>query len=367
MLKKVTFCLMAVLGSVSALAGHADDMALPTASGVNLMAPHQEGSWSFGVQANYFEPNYDFNYAYSIDQESSAPNTFNNNSYSVDPDYEWGWGVDVTYHFPGEGRDVTASFTQLHTSEHDSASTLSDGGSPDRFYGTGPIFAGSDVFPDLQNSFDTVSGHVDADYDAVDLTFGQLITIGDRITLHPFAGGRFADIDYKASADYTGHFLNSSPPDNVVFEEESFAGQEFKSEFRGVGPRLGSDAAVNLGSGFSLGATLGVSLLVGDMDNSFTSYFADTPSSLPASDDYQYHDFDTHNDTRVVPEADAKVNAMYHRDFNNGYGMGFEVGYQVTNYWDVIDSSQTDFYDTTDHHSNFSMQGPYARVQLDVA
>ena len=50
MTKKIT-----VLGS--ALAAHGDDMMLPAASGVNLMAPHQEGSWSFGVQANYFEPN----------------------------------------------------------------------------------------------------------------------------------------------------------------------------------------------------------------------------------------------------------------------------------------------------------------------
>ena len=363
MLKKLSVCLIAILGCGAALAAHGDDMALPTASGVNLMAPHQEGSWSFGVEANYFKPNYDFNYATSSHQDAASPAVFDNKVYSVDPDYEWGWGVDVTYHFPGEGRDVTASFTQLHTSEHDSATTQDQ--NVDHFFGTGPIYRSeSGPFPNLFNTFDAVSGHVDADYDAVDLTFGQLITIGDRITLHPFAGARYADIDYKASADYQGFFSLIRS-----FGVEDAAGQEFKSEFDGVGPRLGSDASVNLGCGFSLGATLGVSLLVGDMDNSFSAYSAHSNSfnTPPLASQYEYHNFDTHNDTRVVPEADAKVNAAYHRDFNNGYGMGFEVGYQVTNYWDVIDNSQESLFDTTSDHSNFSMQGPYARIQLDVA
>lgn len=355
MFKKLTVCLLAVLGSASALAAHGDDMALPTASGVNLMAPHQEGSWSFGVQANYFEPNYDFNYANSVDTEQVSPSVFDNKVYSVDPDYEWGWGVDVTYHFPGEGRDVTASFTQLNTSESDHGNTATD--DADSFTGSGPIF-NDDLDNSIGQSYDQVSGHVDADYDAVDLTFGQVITIGDRIMLHPFAGGRYADIDYKASANYVS---SSTSGDEVI------AGQEFKSQFQGVGPRLGSDAAVNLGGGFSLGATLGVSLLVGDMDNSYSAFTSASGAVPPQATGYSYYDYDTHNDTRVVPEADAKVNAKYHADFNNGYGMGFEVGYQVTNYWDVIDSSQEDLFDTTSHHNNFSMQGPYARVQLDVA
>ena len=60
---KITLILLGLgLLSGSALAGSDSDVALPTASEVNLTAPNQEGSWSFGAQANYFEPSSNFNY-----------------------------------------------------------------------------------------------------------------------------------------------------------------------------------------------------------------------------------------------------------------------------------------------------------------
>jgi hypothetical protein len=68
-----------------------------------------------------------------------------------------------------------------------------------------------------------------------------------------------------------------------------------------------------------------------------------------------------------VPEADAKLAAAYDMDFNNGYGLGLEVGYQVTNYFDAVQDNTVSTLDTSTQYNNFFMQGPYARVELNVA
>lgn len=353
MLKKVTFGLIAVLGSVSALAGHGNDMPMP--SGVNLMAPHQEGSWSFGAQANYFEPNNDFNYALAS-QGTFVPatdtTTFDTKTHSVNADYDWGWGVDVTYHFPGEGRDVTLAFTQLNSSDSDSVSTAPGG----------VTFIGQPGVGNPFNAYDAATGHVDTNYDSADLTFGQVITAGSRITLHPFAGLRYAYIDYKATGTYSDSDVNVGEREQALTDLDT---QTLKSTFNGIGPRLGSDAAVNLGGGFSLRGTLGVSLLVGSMDVDTDYDSKNYSSGILTSEFILNHDVETN--TRVVPEADAKLSAMYHTDFNNGYGLGFEAGWQVTNYFDAIENNSFSTFDTSTEYTNFFMQGPYARIQLDVA
>ena len=359
MIKKITIALIATLGSASALAGNIDNTPLPTNSGLNLIAPHQEGSWSFGLQANYFEPNNDFNYAVVTDSVSNSTNTVTQNqtkTAAVGTDYNWGWGADITYHFPGDGRDVTLAFTQLNTSSSDSVDVSNN---PAAFLmPTGSVSG----FNRFVQSYNESSGEVKTNYDSADLTFGQVIAIGSRITLHPFAGARYAYINYKASAAYTDLELNN----NNVLAPDAIASQTLKSKFQGAGPRLGSDAAVNLGAGFSLRTTLGVSLLAGsmDIDNTFDSAFYDGTGALIRSTT-NYHDVESN--TRVVPEADAKLSAMYDMDFNNGYALGLEVGYQVTNYFDAIQDSVISTVDTSTNYTNFFMQGPFARLQLDVA
>ena len=360
MIKKITIALIAILGSASALAGNVDNTPLPTNSGVNLMAPHQEGSWSFGLQANYFQPNNDFNYAVGQQSVTNLNNVQTNDvrTYAVDSNNDWGWGADITYHFPGDGRDVTLAFTQLNTSDSNSVDKEDAGLTNLNATGT-PAVNGLRGF-----NYDSASGKVKTNYDAVDLTFGQIITAGNRITLHPFAGLRYAYINYKATADYQVVVTNGGSEPTSELEKDS---QTLKSTFSGAGPRLGSDAAVNLGSGFSLRGTLGVSLLVGsmDVDSGYTTATYNLPEYTLNNSTETDHTVDTN--TRVVPEADAKLAAMYHMDFNNGYGLGFEAGYQVTNYFNAIQNNTVSTVDTSTEYTDFFMQGPYARVQLDVA
>lgn len=326
MIKKITFSLLAILGCTSVFAAHADETPLPAPvnSNVNLVAPSQEGSWSFGVQANYLQANTAFNYA--VENTPLADGNYQTKVQTVNADYNWGWGADVTYHFAGNGRDVTLAYTQLNTSN-------------------------SDVVTDA-------SATVKSNYKAADLSFGQLIAIGDRISLHPFAGLRYTDIDYKTSAQN-----NSRSADGTFIE--TINSQNAESEFQGVGPRFGSDVAVNLGGGFSLQGTLGMSLLVGNMNPSLSYNTLYSTGISPTTSVDTNVDMDS--STRVVPETDAKLGALYTIDFNSGYALGIEAGYQVSNYFNAVQNSSGSMTDTSTEYSNFFLQGPYARLQLDIA
>lgn len=341
MLRKVTLGLLALGVTASALAAHPGDVTLPAAqSGVNLTAPEQMGYWSFGVEALYFQPGgHDNNYVQTeTEQDVGIVDNEYDNTHSVDNDNDWGFRADVTYHFAGYGRDATLSYTHLDSDDSDSIS---------------PIFTTDDdgVF--------TASGKADNDYDAVDLTFGQMIDVGTRVHLHPFAGVRYADIDVKNTAY-----------DQFVDNEENTIDQDtdtLKSEFTGVGPRFGSDAEVTLGGGFSLVGRVGVSALIGDQDNKRTeteNFYTDGGETL-SSVDNEYHTQDDH--TRVVPEIDARIGAKYGMNFNQGTGLAFEVGYEATDYINAVDVSSVSYWDHTTHDSDYTLQGPYVRVQLDLA
>ena len=172
-----------------------------------------------------------------------------------------------------------------------------------------------------------------------------------------------AYIDYKATGEYAG--IDQTQSFNKVVGEQSI-----KSNFQGAGPRLGSDAMVNLGNGFSLKGTLGVSLLVGEFDAEDSAAFTEiyVSGTYMAVQSISTYDHDVDTSTRVVPEADAKLAAMYHTEFNQGYGVGFEVGYQVTNYFNaIVNNTVDDTVSTSTQYTDFFMQGPYVRIQLDVA
>lgn len=86
------------------------------------------------------------------------------------------------------------------------------------------------------------------------------------------------------------------------------------------------------------------------------------------------------SETRVIPEIDGRLGLNYMYTFDSNMALSFEAGWQATNYFNVV----TDQYPVTaglfnsgvassvgnqhyDSTSNFGLQGPYARIQLDVA
>jgi hypothetical protein len=345
MTKRITLALAMIGLSVSAFAGApGNQVAMP--SGVNLIAPDSVGVWSFGIEALYMMPgNRDYQYGSLNTDTTATVSPFKNES--VNADHDWGGTVDATYLFAGSSRDVKLSYTHLHFSDSDHT-TVGDNQSfspsLSLFY-NGPL--------NFNAAGDTARASFSDSYDALDLVFGQWIRVGERVDLHPFAGVRYASVNQSNKATYTD--ISATAPDN-------YASQQLKSDFEGIGPRAGIDTAVHLGSGFSIVGTMGASLLIGSMESKLNVYD-------PATAGIEYWNYRNDDSTHVVPELDARLGVDYMYAFTPTTSMNIQLGYQAVNYFDVANLDGIDTYvpNTVNNSEDFGYQGPYLRLQLNLA
>lgn len=359
MKKQVTLGLIALgLASGSALAGHpARDVPMPTAAPVLVTVPEQDGSWSLGVEALYWQPtNSDLQYALTRNQQTGGSATHDNfDTKEVENHYDWGFRLDATYHVPVQGKDVELSwvhFDDKQVRENSSAYRTANGGAngvnlpwdyltPSMF----PVDAGS------AQEFDAVHGKSEYEYDHVDLMFGQKIKVGNRVMVRPFAGARWADIEAKNTI-------------NAVLSGDSGVSQKwrFDADFEGIGPRLGMDGNVDLGYGFGVSVRAGLSLLVGQQES---DHIATQESNADSNVQTLNHNVST--TVRVIPETDVKMGVNYTHVFNQTWSALVEVGYEVTNYFNALDKGVLGTFDSVNSSSDFAWNGPYARLQLDIA
>lgn len=342
MLKRISYTVGLLGVSLSAFAGApGNNMVAPTPSGVVLNAPDSDIGWSVGIEGLYAQPTGN-NFQYSQVNDNSVPANTQHDQ-SVNNSYQWGGEADATYRFDGNSRDVTLGYS--HLDSDDSDTTHLEGGetfNPILSFGATPI----------SSAADTAKGEVDDDYNAVDLTFGQQFLIGERVVLHPFGGLRYASIDQDDKVAYTN---SADATDN--------GSGKIDSDFQGAGPRAGIDARILTSTGFSIIGAIAGSLLVGDTD----SHASVSPSSVIGLPTTEWDNDDT---THLVPELDARVALDYtpHKLFPEA-SMSFQVGYEVVHYFDVaeLDGVDSSFTNSVNNTSSYGYQGPYLRLQLNVA
>ncbi len=80
-------------------------------------------------------------------------------------------------------------------------------------------------------------------------------------------------------------------------------------------------------------------------------------------------DFKNDSYTAVVPELDAKLGLDYMHAFNPNTSMNIQVGYQVVNYFNAENNDFADsaLANSVNNSSDFNYNGPYLRLQLNVA
>ncbi len=359
---KISLMLLGLV-SASAYAGAIDATPMPVSNDINVTAPDQSGMWSFGGTAVLMQPiGGGFNYANSLSSATTDGNTAGNISKNaVGQNYNWWFGADVSYAFAGNGRDVMLAYEGMHSTNKNSA----DGDfltSPFVYSANTAANNGNSIYKNgsyntNRGTFTSASGNAETNYDAGDLLFGQKLDVGSRVRLHPFAGLRYAYINHQNTGDYAGGSYTQSSP-SVTYNVTENA--KLNSTFSGIGPRFGSDAQVNLSQGFSVRARLGLSALIGarKTDSSFVDSYYDSTTGVLAATDAQSADGGTQ--TRVVPEVDGRLGLAYTHDFSTNMAWGIEGGWQAENYF----NSNVNVSGST---TNFALQGPYARVQLDVA
>lgn len=335
-ISQVTLALLAmgVVGTASA-GTIGNPVAVP--AGVNLSAPDSTGAWSFGVEGLWaIDNNQSFQYA-SVDSGSGS--SFSNKNKSVEGSNDWGISANINYVFAGNSRDVNLQYTGVFLNDSNSA--------------TSPNAVKSVL--GLGGSFDRAKGRAEQDLNRVDMTFGQLIRIGDRVDLHPFGGVSYVNLDSTNKASY--YDVNAA---GAYVADQTFKNN---SSYWGVGPSAGIDGAVHLGDGFSIVGRAGAALFIGDMDSSFV-YRGTTVSKLDTV--FNYKNDET---MAVVPELDARLGIDYMYAFNPNTSMNVQVGYEVASYFNAAqqDAADAALTNSVSNTSDFNYYGPYLRLQLNLA
>jgi len=305
-----------------------------------LLVPSQHGGFKVGIDALYLRANGSgLDYATTVTSPTNFSLGFNRNA-TVDPSYDWGVYAQIGYLFPCTGNDLTLGYTYLNSDNSDSviapAPTIS---------GTSPSATsnGSIVVLPLSgltgDTFAAAEGKSEFTLNVVDLDAGQRFTTGSY-DMRMFAGLRYANIDATVKTFAHSFVLpagtaSALPP--LAVNSTVSGDQEFHSQFRGVGPRIGVDARYCLSSGFGLDADLSTSLLVGTVDSHYNANTTDL--TTPSSPVVRHFASKSGSNTRVVPVLEAKLGAdyTYIMDCRCKSALVFEAGYQVTNYFNASD------------------------------
>jgi hypothetical protein len=344
---------LAVLGSsASALAAHPGDaMTLSAAkAGANVTAPRQAAYWSAAVEfSSYTMGNSDYQWIVDLDQISSATPTLDQyRAHSVEMNNEWGFKLEGAYHFAGNGRDISLSYRMLQDRESD------------HFNGEGDSYIATDWWwtsteSDNLGSFEEDSADSDGrsfgKVRETDLVFGQKIDMGHRVSIHPFGGLRYGAVEVRDRGEY-----RSTVTDGLEYRFDRYV-----SDFVGLGLRFGSDASVMIGRGFSFTGKLGVSLLVGDMNQ--RGSMLDMNSNLSITD---IDTFRTDSQTRVVPEVDSRLAVNYAFGLTDSLNAELELGYEASNYFGVTNKNLIAYTNNVADAQNFGFYGPYLRVHVDL-
>ena len=283
------------------------------------------------------------------------------------------------YNFDGTGNDINLSYFHLDTSEKDTA-----------FSNANSFLAPVTNVFNIDNTVDgndlgsvSANGKVRYMLDQIDLTAGQTIYVGCRLTLHPFEGLRWAHLKRKLHTNYFQGTANTSEIDtqNVTFNEES--------DFNGVGPIVGLDATYYVGMGFGLVGHFDTALLVGDIDAQTTEVVTQTAAFILSGDSttsLAQANYSTGDSRRVVPVVDAKLGASYtlllNPNANSNMDLTLEGGWGFTNYFNALDrlATNTTIQDgilgattpitstsmTGRSTANFALNGPYVSLIVHI-
>jgi hypothetical protein len=378
-MKRLTLALAAI-GLSAACGAYA---ALPTGAGpTEVSVPQLPGGFVIGLMGDYLQPmssNGDLDYA-SVNTGTS-PN-FASSLNDVDPGYDWGWGANIGYVFPQTGNDINLSYEYLSTSDTNH---------------TGVVALPAGVTSIVDNPFDDIldgtgvitgiGGKAEYTLNQVDLTVGQFINVGCRLSLHPNVGLRWASVDRDFYTAAVGGFTSAVSGGSPVFiTTDNFAvGSHDSSDFSGIGPLAGIDASYYIGMGFGAVAHVDSALLIGSVDDKLTVVASEFPLSSTFQQTFpavQSFSVSSDNDNRVVPVVDMKLGLDYTYLFNNAANsdLTLEVGWRASQYFNPVDRTQGEFALNTASVAPFvgssaavarttsdvAFQGPYATLVLHV-
>lgn len=289
---------------------------------------------------------------------------------SIDPDFSPAFNVGLRYRFE-DSLDVQLDWTHLNTQDKGktisplplpSAAGIPPPNLPAAAQAIGPPFL---IGPPLP--YAVANGEARFDYEAINLTAGVSIGVGNHVQLRPFAGLQGAYIDHTLDS------LFDSSDSAFRFRYLS------KSTFTGVGPRVGMDMHYVTGRVDLVGGLAGL-LLMGTRETHI-DFLTSSPSVTAAGLGVNSQFLNSQDATQVIGAIDGKLGGSYSLPIGNVGILTFEAGYQGAVYFDAINqysltevenslrltvndegTSATFLRTSTEQQTNFFVHGPYLKL-----
>lgn len=352
-MKKITLGFFALFSMLSFTSQAASQKA-PSPNVVSI--PCFNGGLTFGLAGLYLRPSrtqLDYALVYPESLTTFRLIDFASGRFeNVKPDYHWGYSANIGYRFPCSGNDVRLGYTHYNKDDDD------------RFFRSNEFVQDVGIGLVDASVSTTVSGRITSEYQTVDLDFGQHLLYGCDLKMRFLGGVRYADLDQQLNTA----FIEAPESSLTGIVVDSHTHQ--KTSYEGVGPRLGLEAAYNIGCGFGIVGQLDTALLVGDTDSRFSSdqvisLVNVTSFTLSRSIRYQQH-------TRIVPNIDGRLSLDYSYRLCSCPRSRFtvEAGYYVNRFFNTVDRisiSQTTAPERRGRQTiASSFDGPYVGIQVSV-
>ena len=314
MLKKTT---LAVLGLAASGLSNAGAMG-PICTPVNVTVPCIEKHWDFGIQALYLKSVFDADKAYAQTVQTTFSEAKN--------DWDWGYRFEGSYHF-NTGNDVSVNWTHYQGDVHIAGAN-----------GFTPVVGLVDI-PYLINNQDR--------FDQVNMVLGQHVDYSSTQKLRYYGGFQYANIQANASNFYTmPAVITAATGLTSIFQYDN-------TDFKGVGPVVGIDYAIELTNEFSLTANGSGSILYGtsryNMDNVILPFNINVLTAYASK-------------KAIVPSLEGKLGLNYVYSMTQGL-LNLELGYQVVNYFNALQTQNNQNIAAGITNSDYGLFGPYLGIK----
>jgi len=305
-LKKTALAVLA-LGSTAAFAGTMG----PVCSAVNVTVPCENTAWDLGGRALYVQTT-------GVPQVGQNTITAGSQTgtYGVNPQWSWGFQLEASYHY-NTGNDFNLNWYHFR----------SDNATATGANNFGAITLPGEIASSTYN-VTSASANIAAAWDTVNMEFGQHVDFGENKFARFHAGAAWTRVGDSGATSLVGTFGTTNL-------NQSTGSTGYSEVFNGFGPRVGTDLTYDWGNGLSVYGDGALGLLAGT-----------AKSSQKNSASFSI------NQTRVVPELDAKLGAMYTYAMAQG-DLSLDVGWV----WADYINSLTTIDDSITH--DFGVQGLY--------
>ena len=244
------------------------------------------------------------------------------------------WRVNARYRFAKSPWELGVSYTRLGSDNTATALQPTNG----FLFSTLTAPRGGSA------SADSAIATAKIDYTVLDLDTGYHIQPSKNVDLKLIAGLRIANVGQNMAAVYTGGSFDPIPGTFVASQQ-----------FRGLGPRVGAEGRVALGSGFSVYGRGSGSLLFGDQESDLVETFQGIPVA----------DFKVKR-KQTVPVIDAAIGLDWSAKLGQSGKFTVGVGYEYQHWFNLTrnvrytDASAPGGF--VESKGDLSMQGLFAKA-----